>query len=141
MFGSLIESPIFNSVTGFGGDGVPGTYTLPPDPDGTSKFFTPSSFVGCVQDGPFASYVISLGPGKLITDHCLVRGLNDTFMQYFTSSAVANATRLPTFELFRVELEGRIDPPSLKMHNAGHLSVGGEMSNIYSSPAGRWLCY
>ena len=66
---SLLESPVFDAVTGFGGNGVPGAYTLPVDPDGTNKFYIPSSFVGCVQDGPFASYVICLGPGKLITDH------------------------------------------------------------------------
>ena len=134
---SLLESPVFDPVTGFGGSGVPGTYTLPKDPDGTNKFFIPSSFVGCVQDGPFASYVIRLGPGKLITDHCLVRGVNDTFKQFVTSSAVANATRLSTFELFRIELEGKPITPTSKMHDGGHIAVGGEMSNFYSSLAGR----
>ena len=137
---SLVESPIYDPVTGFGGTGVPGTYTLPPDtPDFANKFYIPSSFVGCVQDGPFASYVIPLGPGKLITDHCLVRGVNDTYKQFITSSAVKNATRLPTFELFRIELEGKPITPTNKMHDGGHIGVGGEMSNFYSSLAGPWL--
>ena len=138
---SLLESPIFDPVTGFGGNGVPGTYTLPVDPDGTNKFFIPSSFVGCVQDGPFASYVVPLGPGKLITDHCLVRGVNDTFKQFLTSSAIQNTTKLPTFELFRIELEGKPITQDFKMHDGGHIAVGGEMSNFYSSPAGQWLSY
>lgn len=99
----------------------------------------PNAFIGCVQDGPFSSYILRLGPGKLITDHCLVRGLNDTYKQFFTSSAVANATRLPTFELFRVELEGKPRTPIYKMHNGGHVSIGGEMTTFYSSPAGRSL--
>ena len=133
---SFRHSPIFDPVTGFGGDGVPGTYTLPKDEAGTSKFFDPESFVGCVADGPFHSYTIRLGPGKLVTDHCLVRGINSTYMQYFTPSAVANATSLPSFEQFRIELEGMPITPKHKMHDGGHLSVGGEMSNFYSSPAG-----
>ncbi|KAF8802803.1 Di-copper centre-containing protein [Phlegmacium glaucopus] len=124
----LLESPVFDPVTGFGGTGVP-------DPGFVNKFFIPSSFVGCVQDGPFASYVIRLGPGKLITDHCLVRGVNDTYKQFFTSSAVANTTKLPTFELFRIELEGKPITPTFEMHDGGHLAVGGEMSNFYSSLA------
>ena len=73
----------------------------------------------------------------MITDHCLVRGINSTYMQYFTPSAVANATSLPSFEQFRIELEGMPITPTHKMHDGGHLSVGGEMSNFYSSPAGQ----
>ena len=91
-----------------------------------------------MADGPFHSYTVRLGPGKLITDHCLVRGINSTYIQYFTPSAVANATSLPSFEKFRIELEGRPITPTHKMHDGGHLSVGGEMSNFYSSPAGQW---
>ncbi|KAF8802289.1 tyrosinase [Phlegmacium glaucopus] len=129
------NSPVFDPATGFGGTGVPGTYTLPKDEAGTSKFFDPESFVGCVADGPFSSYTIRLGPGKLVTDHCLVRGINSTYTRYFSSSAVANATSLPTFEKFRIELEGMPITPTHKMHDGAHLSVGGEMSNFYSSPA------
>lgn len=136
---SLIESPVFDPITGFGGTGVPGTYTLPADPERTNKFFVPSSWVGCVNDGPFASYVIRLGPGKYITDHCLVRGVNDTYKQFLTSEVVRNATRQPTFELFRIELEGKPITPTFKMHDGGHVGVGGEMSNFYSSLAGRWF--
>ena len=101
----------------------------------TSKII-PEAFVGCVEDGPFSSYTIHLGPGKLVTDHCLVRGINSTYTQYFTPSAVANATSLPAFEQFRIELEGMPFTPTHKMHDSVHFAVGGEMSNFYSSPAG-----
>ena len=40
--------------------GVPGTYTLPKDMAGMSKFFDPESFVGCVAIGPFHSYTVRL---------------------------------------------------------------------------------
>jgi tyrosinase len=56
-----------------------------------------------------------------------------------TTSAVANATRQPTFELFRIELEGKPITPTSKMHDGGHIAVGGEMSNFYSSLAGWWF--
>ena len=135
---SLLESPIFDPVTGFGGNGVPGTYTLPVDLDGTNKFYTPSSFVGCVQDGPFASYIVPLGPGKLITDHCLLRGVNDAFKQFLTSSAIQNTTKLSTFELFRIQLEGKPIMQDFKMHDGGYIAVVGDMSN-FLSPAGQWL--
>ena len=74
---SFHKSPVFDPATGFGGTGIggtgiPGTYTLPKDVAGTSKFFDPESFVGCVTDGPFYSYTVHLGPGKSVTDHCLV---------------------------------------------------------------------
>ena len=89
-----------------------------------------------MADGPFHSYTIHLGPGKLVTDHCLVRGINSTYTQYFTPSAVANATSLANFEQFRIELEGEPFTPTHKMHDSVHIAVGGEMSNFYSSPAG-----
>jgi len=127
------NSPVFDPVTGFGGTGVPGTYTLPKDEAGISKF-DPESFVGCVADGPFSSYTLHLGPGKLVTDHCLVRG-TATYMQYLTSPAVANATSLPTFEKFRIGLHGMPITPTSNKHDVVHFAVGGEMSNFYSSPA------
>lgn len=137
LFSRLLESPVFDPISGFGGTGVPGTYILPEDPDGTSKFFDRASFVGCVQDGPFASQTIRLGPGKLITDHCLVRGVNDAFKTFLTSRSVAAAMNLPSFFEFHVDLEGAPLTPTNRIHDGGHVAVGGEMSNFYSSPAGQ----
>ena len=89
-----------------------------------------------MEDGPFTSYTLHLGPGKFVTDHCLARGINITYTEFFTPSAVANATSLPTFEEFRIELEGKPFTPTHKMHGGVHVAVGGEMSNFYSSPGG-----
>lgn len=131
------DSPVFDPVTGFGGDGVPNTYQLPEnflEPPSRVPI-NPYSWRGCVQDGAFAKYPISLGPGKLVTQHCLVRSINNTYSQYLTSHAVRNATRQPTFELFRIELEGRPITPTPKMHDSAHVLVGGDMGNFYSSVA------
>ncbi|KAF8802282.1 tyrosinase [Phlegmacium glaucopus] len=131
---SLLDSPVFDPITGFGGTGVPGTYILPEDPDGTSKFFDRASFVGCVQDGPFASQVVRLGPGKLITDHCLVRGVDDAYKTFLTSRSVALTMKFPSFFDFHVDLEGQPLTPTHRIHDGGHVATGGEMSNFYSSP-------
>ena len=74
----------------------------------------------------------------MVTDHCLVRGIDSTFTRYFSRSAVAKVTSLPTFEQFRIELEGMPFTTTHKMHDSVHFAVGGEMSNFYSSPGG--LC-
>ena len=130
------KSPIWDAVTGFGGDGVPGTYVVPDDPAKTSKIL-PELYHGCVQDGPFADYTLKMGPGLLVTEHCLARGVNDTFGRYVNSSAVAYTLSFPTFEQFRVVLAGTRDPPVYGIHLAGHVAIGGEMGNFFSSPAGK----
>ena len=130
------NSPVFDPITGFGGDGVPGTYSLPLNVNFTSNKIQPTSWKGCVGDGPFKDYILHFGPGKLVTDHCLTRDIGDDYDRYLTSAAMANATQQPTFELFRVELEGIPYSGAHKMHDSGHLSVSGEMSNYYSSPGG-----
>jgi len=130
------KSPIWDSVTGFGGDGVPGTYTVPPDPANTSKILPESYYHGCVRDGPFTDYTIKLGPGLLVTNHCLTRGVNDTYAgSYLTSSVIAHTLSLPNFEQFRVDLEGLPVPPNIGPHGGGHAAIGGDMSNYFSSPA------
>jgi len=116
---------------------VPGTYSLPPDVNITSNRIFPESFKGCVGDGPFKDYTLHFGPGQLVTDHCLTRDIRDDASIYLNSTAMANATRLPTFELFRIELEGEPITPDHKLHDGGHFGVGGEMSNFYSSPGGK----
>lgn len=101
-----------------------------------SRIF-PDAFRGCVQDGPFSNYTLSLGPGKLATQHCFTRGIKESFTRYLSAAEVANATKLPTFELFRIELEGEPVTHDHKMHDGGHIAIGGEMSNFYSSPGGK----
>ena len=134
----ISQSPIWDSVVGFGGDGVPGTNTVPPDPANTSKILPDWFYHGCVKDGPFADYTVKLGPGLLVTEHCITRGVNDTFSSYLTSSVVTHILSLATFEQFRVSLEGMPVPPDVGPHGGGHAAIGGDMSNYFSSPAGKY---
>jgi tyrosinase len=128
---------VFDPITGFGGDGVPGTYSLPEDVNFTSNRIFPESFKGCVLDGPFKDYTLRFGPGQLVTDHCLTRDIKDESAQYLNSAAMARDTQLPTFELFRIELEGLPITPTHRMHTGGHWGVGGEMSNFFSGSGGK----
>lgn len=91
---------------------------------------------GCVEDGPFANYTLSFGPGPSINTHCLVRAFNGSYEAFLTKAQVANTTKQPNFELFRIELEGQTVTPTTKIHDGGHFVVGGEMSDFHSSPGG-----
>ncbi|KAJ2914683.1 hypothetical protein MD484_g5740, partial [Candolleomyces efflorescens] len=69
----MSRSPIFDPHTGFGGNGLNGTYTPPTDDDGAIWHLF--SATGCVQDGPFASVTLHVGPDRRLTDHCLTRNI------------------------------------------------------------------
>ncbi|PPQ83625.1 hypothetical protein CVT25_006310 [Psilocybe cyanescens] len=125
---SILASPVFNAITGFGGNGVPGTYTLPSN-NMTAKEIRPSAFQDCIHTGPFANYTLNVGPGKLTTPHCLTRSITDSAKKYLTSSAIASLRKLTAFEVFRTQLESVSDN--------GHVMIGGEMSSAYSSPGGK----
>ncbi|PPQ71453.1 hypothetical protein CVT24_011965 [Panaeolus cyanescens] len=113
---SLFRSPIFDSTTGFGGNGAHATYPR------------------CVTTGPFANLMLNYGPGRRPTRHCLTRAFDNSLKPYLTHAAVANTTAQSSFEAFRTELEGQPVTTDYRMHDAGHLSVGGELANVYSSP-------
>ncbi|KAG2011696.1 tyrosinase central domain-containing protein [Coprinopsis cinerea AmutBmut pab1-1] len=116
-------------VTGF-----PGTYTIPPDPLHLGAIDIYAYGKGCVQSGPFKDYSLTIGPGKLFTSHCLVRNINETYRSYLTSSAIHNLMQQPNYSSFRSELEGIPSTTDRRVHDAGHLVVGGDMGNPYSSP-------
>jgi len=97
----------------------------------------PETYRGCVRDGPFADYTLKIGPGLLVTEHCRTRGIDDTMSIYLNSSAIAYTLSFPTFEQFRVALEGTLDPFIFGAHGGGHAAIGAEMTNYYSSPGGK----
>ena len=123
-------------MTGFGGDGVPGTYTLPSLNIPTVTF--PDSYLGCVMDGPFAAdkYSLNFGPGILRTKHCLVRGINETLKHAMTTDVLEGQLRLKTFAEFRETIE---NPRVFGMHVTTHAPIGGEMKNVWSSPGGKLI--
>ncbi|KAJ7698575.1 tyrosinase [Mycena rosella] len=135
VFNSINNSPVFDPVTGFGGNGIyiPG-YAGPFNNLTNLPGWVPGTGGGCVPTGPFASYNLSLGPGTIPTNHCLTRAFNDEYAWALSSAQIANTTKQPTFENFRIELEGQPITPTMKLHDGGHFAVGAEMLNTYSSP-------
>lgn len=127
----IAQSPIFDPVTGFGGDGVPGTYALPSG--NLSTVNAPGAYHGCVMDGPFAAskFTLHLGPGELMTEHCLVRGINETWKAGMTSEILNRQLDIKTFNELRLAID---NSSVLGMHWTTHTPVGGEMTNVWSSP-------
>jgi tyrosinase len=126
-------SPVFDPVFGFGGNGV--------DVPGSSGPWNNLSFVGgftgggCVTDGPFAHFNLSVGPGTTATNHCLTRGFNTVALNFIGPASVALMYNDTTFAMFRKDLEGTPSADSFRIHDGGHLAVAGEMCDRYSSPA------
>ncbi|KAJ7098253.1 tyrosinase [Mycena epipterygia] len=135
VFNSIDKSPVFDPVNGFGGNGIdiPG-YAGPFNNLTNLPGWVPGTGGGCVTTGPFASYNLSLGPGTIPTNHCLTRAFNNEYAWALSSASVANITQQPTFETFRVQLEGQPITPTMKIHDGGHFAVGAEMLDTYSSP-------
>ena len=103
--------------------------TNPPTPD-----FLPREqcYKGCVQDGPFANLTLHLGPGRLYTERCLVRGFDPSRRKQLSGPVIEGLMERQTFEEFR---QG-IDISATGIHSAGHAMVGGEVSNLYSAGGG-----
>ncbi|KAJ3541489.1 hypothetical protein NMY22_g3870 [Coprinellus aureogranulatus] len=132
---SIPQSPIFDPVTGFGGDGVEGTYTPPTDGDGSVFPIVPETWKGCVGTGPFADAVMHVGPGKRFEDHCLDRKLSDNFRaQFTTSSIISNILSQTTYDNFWNSLDGFPFKTDFRLHDSGHSTLGGDMTSFYTSP-------
>jgi tyrosinase len=104
----------------------------------SAGWVAPGAGGGCVTDGPFAAYNLSVGPGTNTTDHCLQRAFNDNIRGFLSSEKIAEVTRQTTYEAFRTELEGAPVTATMRLHDGGHNAVGGEMADRYSSPGGKW---
>ncbi|KAJ6504088.1 tyrosinase, partial [Mycena vitilis] len=134
----LVQSPVFDAVYGFGGNGAD-------IPNYTGQFgnlsimasagwVAPGAGGGCVTDGPFAAYNLSVGPGTNTTNHCLQRAFNDNIRGFLSGARVAEVIQQTTFEAFRTQLEGAPVTATMRLHDAGHNAVGGEMADRFSSP-------
>ncbi|KAK2729083.1 FAD binding domain-containing protein [Colletotrichum kahawae] len=148
----LTKSPIFDgSDTSLSGDGafVQHNGSL----SGAGAIWLPSGKGGgCVESGPFANMTVNLGPvnpgmdgmetspaGRLgHNPRCLKRDLSSyTMTNWMTNENMANITigaASRNIEVFQNELQGRFADGFLGMHAAGHFSVNGEASDLYSSP-------
>lgn len=120
----VTKAPIWDTITGFGGNGDPAINPL-----------TESSSKKCLVDGPLKG----LQPAYTMTGyapHCLARNWNsgaeypgNMFSDSYTKKAVEEINALDNYPDFRYELEGG-------PHGAIHSAIGGDMSPA-TSPNGK----
>ncbi|KAH6873662.1 hypothetical protein BKA70DRAFT_1482486 [Coprinopsis sp. MPI-PUGE-AT-0042] len=96
---------------------VAGTYKLPPDPKNES-FAGVGRYKGCVMDGPFKDVKIHRGPGKMITTHCIVRGIDEMWRRGVQTNNVQRVLDMSTtYEKFRLTID---DIMYGHIHGSGH---------------------
>lgn len=147
----MTKSPVFDgSATSLGGDGEyfehNGTFA------GILKIPLPSgNGGGCMKDGPFKCDTVELGPmatvfsgfptvaNVFVDNHrCIRRDLNSyaatNFMQteHLLNLTVGVASR--SVKIFQEELQGGRYPGHLGLHAAGHFVLGGDGTDLFSSP-------
>ena len=134
------DSPLFDPVTGLGGNGQPGV-PLPPPRD-TRVDMPGGTGGGCVLDGPFVKLTCNVGPGDSLTysPRCLSRSFNPTmaiYMNYSNIEPLADATTFKQFDFIAEATPSSPDEPlsgAFKTsHAAAHLFIGGEETDAYSS--------
>jgi tyrosinase len=132
-------SPVFDPVTGFGGNGLGGSV-----PEIGSR---PAGFVGipsggCVVDGPFADLKVILDPGPLPANGIIKassgRCLRRNFQLDAANAALSwnanvvpllNLTTFPEFTAGFDENVGKIGKYGNGVHSGGHFGIGGEASD------------
>ncbi|KAL8297909.1 hypothetical protein RB597_007093 [Gaeumannomyces tritici] len=145
------KSPVFDgSPTSIGGDGDflahNGTGA-----GGGNIWVPPGKGGGCLKSGPFSDMKINLGPVRPSQDgmkpspagslghnpRCITRDLNAVALQrWMTYENLLNITvgaASHSVGAFQDELQGRFGDGFLGMHASGHMAIGGEATDLFSS--------
>ncbi|TGZ78102.1 Di-copper centre-containing protein [Ascodesmis nigricans] len=129
-----LASPVLDSILGFGSNGE----EIGGDPN-----FPGSTGGGCISSGLFKYTRVNIPYSDATTPlrapRCVKRaflGINNDL--WLTEQAVQNTiANSATYEEFEAALEGDINfadlSAKLGLHNAGHSSVGGDMSDMFIS--------
>ncbi|KAG9253100.1 uncharacterized protein F5Z01DRAFT_174294 [Emericellopsis atlantica] len=149
--GDFATNPIFDgSETSMGGDGefVEHDGAL----SGLDNIYIPSGKGGgCIASGPFVGAVANLGPpspgmaGMEATTtpleynpRCLRRDLSpyaiDTWMTLPNLYNITMGDASGSIKAFQDEFQGRFADEFLGIHAAGHFAMGGDSSDLFSSP-------
>lgn len=136
---AMVNSPVFDSEYGFGGNGawVPGTLE-DPEPgvfvtaEGIPFDLSSRTGGGCITEGPFANLTLHMGPGYNTSYNpwCLRRDfVPDEFVRVGNQESVDESIAKDSFSLFQQSSESSV-------HAAGHLGVGGlygTLTDLYAS--------
>lgn len=87
--------------------------------------------------GPFADAVMHVGPNTRFQDHCLNRRMNEDMRFLLTTANIeTNITSQTTYDTFWNALDGFPYKPDFRLHDAGHSTMGGDMTSFYTSTNG-----
>ncbi|KAK8090368.1 Tyrosinase-like protein orsC [Apiospora hydei] len=141
----LINSPVFDVETGFGGMGTINhhpklTHPDPHPPDRPTPQDVPDrTGGGCLQNGPFADLSTFLGPQNNTEkkgQNCLRRDLAPVSLRTMSGpDRVAEAMALPDYGQWERVTDGG------SLHPGGHWGPGGlygTMTDLFASPGIRW---
>lgn len=131
------DSPIFDPVTGFGGNGQAG---VPPPPPALTRIELPvGTGGGCVLNGPFVNLSINIGPGESLAykPRCLSRSIRPSMSVYLNYSNIAPLAEASTFKQFDKITQSTPyslnDTLTTTFHAGGHFAIGGDQDDLYSS--------
>ncbi|ORY57455.1 uncharacterized protein BCR38DRAFT_449179 [Pseudomassariella vexata] len=137
---SFLESPIFDPVYGFGGNGafIEDVSNITQ----TSGVPVPGrSGGGCLTTGPWANFTVNMGPGESTeyTPSCLRRDIAPEFASRTCAKAMVDWTlEEDDFALFDMRIEAmNLTLDGTTTHACGHWGVGGQvgqMADVWSSP-------
>ncbi|KAF9761559.1 hypothetical protein IL306_003782 [Fusarium sp. DS 682] len=149
--GDFATNPVFDgSETSMSGDGE--FFKHNGSVSGAGAIFLPSgNGGGCIKKGPFAGAVANLGPPSPGMDgmkatttpleynpRCLRRDLSKFAIdKWMTLPNLYNITLGDASHSIRAmqdEFQGRFADGLLGLHAAGHFAIGGDSSDLYSSP-------
>ncbi|CAP64745.1 uncharacterized protein PODANS_5_10090 [Podospora anserina S mat+] len=131
-FANLTASPVLSGPLSFGGNGV-GPVVVPPGGQ--------SSDGNCVIDGFFGNVSVRVAQGPppgQVADRCLLRYIRQDFASYWMNpSHVATVLAQPDYATFAPLIEGDMIPPdvfpTMGIHTGGHATIGGDMSDMFTS--------
>ncbi|KAF2666152.1 Di-copper centre-containing protein [Microthyrium microscopicum] len=126
--GDFVKSPLFDPVSGFGGNGKKeknaGGF------GGFGGFGFGGTGGGCITDGPFVNRTLRIGPqGKMAVNNtrCLRRDFNPNVVDQTANKKVLGPLlNSKTYAQFCQVI-------GMQLHNVGHMSVGGEMMDPFNS--------
>ncbi|KAH6899782.1 hypothetical protein B0T10DRAFT_524877 [Thelonectria olida] len=135
---AFLNSPIFDPVTGFGGNGA----YINTTGWNITRQIPGKQGGGCVQTGPLVEgkFTVNMGPNKNTTynPRCLTRDIAPDFaVSKLNQAQVDWVLEAQDFYEFDIRVEGTIYNEGQSYHGGGHLGVGGdigEVGDIYSSP-------
>ena len=150
---NLSASPLFDaSPYSLSGDGIYNA-TEGPISIGGNATFPRGTGGGCVVTGPFANTTLPFQhftiqdaisfDGSLPANafdyypHCFQRDLNSYAAEYYTNKSDVDYLiyQAPDITTFQNVMSGALGNPSLGVHGGGHLTVGPDLFDFFTSPS------